>query len=61
MADNQILFCQMLENYFHVCQRNVKVDCIFNNLRAAACKDREFAVNDQILRIELILPKNPHW
>ena len=31
------------------------------NLRAAACKDREFAVNDQILRIALILPKNPHW
>ena len=30
-------------------------------LRAAACKDREFAVNDQILRIALILPKNPHW
>ena len=26
-------------------------------LRAAACKDREFAVNDQILRIALILPK----
>ena len=30
-------------------------------LRAAACKDREFAVNEQILRIALILPKNPHW
>ena len=26
MGDNQILFCPMLENYFHVFQRNVKVD-----------------------------------
>ena len=32
MGDNQILFCQMLEDYCHVFQRNVKVDCIFNNL-----------------------------
>ena len=37
------------------------VEMSIDYLRAAACKDREFAVNDQILRIALILPKTPHW
>ena len=46
--------------YFH----NGDMDKLMCNkafLRAAACKDREFAVNDHILGIALILPKNPHW
>ena len=42
MADNQILFCQMLEIYFHVFQRNVKVDCIFNNLTLICFKSGGF-------------------
>ena len=42
-----------------LCGRAIQVIGII--LRAAAYKDREFAVNDQILRIALILPKNPHW
>ena len=42
MGDNQILFCQMLEKYFHVFQRNVKVDCIFNNLTLICFKSGGF-------------------
>ena len=42
MGDNQILFCQMLENYFHVFQRNVKVDCIFDNLTLICFKSGGF-------------------
>ena len=32
IGKNQILFCPILKYYFHVFQRNFKVDCIFNYL-----------------------------
>ena len=42
MGDNQILFCPILEYYFHVFQRNVKVDCIFNNSTVISFKSGGF-------------------
>ena len=42
MDDNQILFCLILEYYFHVFQRNDKVDCIFNNLPLICFKSGGF-------------------
>ena len=42
IGDNQILFCPTLKYYFHVFQRNFKVDCIFNNLTLICFKSGGF-------------------
>ena len=42
IGDNQILFCLTLKCYFHVFQRNFKVDCIFNNLTLICFKSAGF-------------------
>ena len=42
IGDNQILFCPSLKYYSHAFERNVRADCILNNLTLICLKSGDF-------------------
>ena len=45
MGDNQILFCPTQNYSFHVFQRKLKLDCIFNTLNVNLFQEWRFPLN----------------
>ena len=61
IGGNQILFCLTQKYYFHVFQRNLKLNCIFNNLMLIFVLERRFPSLNQLLCRSTCIKSNSIW